>query len=375
MDLIIIHHQLFWFILSTLFFFYAMHQPIDHFRRVLSILQILSIAICFGGDALGLGLLPYPRVWVPIVLGLTLHTTSTLMVEKRALKSEATSSIQLWTTFRIWTNFRGLPTKNHSQSSTPNESVNRIAFSIVRSTRILAIYTANRLITHTISTVLLGLNLELEDFAPTKQSLLPSLNHQDLCLRAIMSAQWIWSSYSTLTSAHDFLAILFVSVLRWDVPTQWPTLFGSIVEAYSLRRFWGVFWHRLHVKPFEAYLPSFFFYGEEQNIERLGQEHGCVIPRKMIRALWIFLLSAICHAVVNWVTMRRSNIRQETQFFLSNYIICVGETAAARSFTPKPFLDGGVLMRFVGYTWVFGVFFCLVPAWQYSLIYPAALVS
>lgn len=49
--------------------------------------------------------------------------------------------------------------------------------------------------------------------------------------------------------------------------SQWPALFGSIAEAYSLRRFWGVFWHRLHVAVFEAYMPSFLlhFYDQQCN--------------------------------------------------------------------------------------------------------------
>ncbi|OBT74656.1 hypothetical protein VF21_07014 [Pseudogymnoascus sp. 05NY08] len=62
-----------------------------------------------------------------------------------------------------------------------------------------------------------------------------------------MSVQWIWSSYVVLTLSHDILAIFFVTLLRWDQPSQWPALFGSIAEAYSLRRFWGVFWHLLHI--------------------------------------------------------------------------------------------------------------------------------
>ena len=40
-----------------------------------------------------------------------------------------------------------------------------------------------------------------------------------------------------------------------DRPEEWPPLFGSISEAYTLRRFWGVFWHKLDLGIFKMYTP------------------------------------------------------------------------------------------------------------------------
>ncbi|KAK3304336.1 membrane bound O-acyl transferase family-domain-containing protein [Chaetomium strumarium] len=158
-----------------------------------------------------------------------------------------------------------------------------------------------------------GLHLSRRDFGPDKQGLLPPLTERDLYLRALVSSQWIWDTCLLLTSAHDLLAAVFVSVLQWDRPPEWPPLFGSITEAYSLRRFWGVFWHRLHVAVFDAYLSMVF---------RVKSD----ITFRALRALWMFMLSALFHAISNWVLTRRFHAVPESRFFLSNYVVCLAET-------------------------------------------------
>ncbi|AEO63645.1 uncharacterized protein THITE_26742, partial [Thermothielavioides terrestris NRRL 8126] len=164
---------------------------------------------------------------------------------------------------------------------------------------------------------LYGLHLSIGDFGPDKRGFLPPLSKRDLTLRALISSKWIWDTYLLLSAAHDLLAVLFVSVLQWDRSDEWPALFGNITEAYSLRRFWGVFWHRLHVRVFDAYMPSIAL--QAKMVRR-------AIVSRALRALWMFTLSAICHAVSNWVLTKRSNATHELRFFLSNYVVCLAET-------------------------------------------------
>ncbi|KAK3402304.1 hypothetical protein B0T20DRAFT_331755, partial [Sordaria brevicollis] len=170
---------------------------------------------------------------------------------------------------------------------------------------------------------LYGLHLSRWDFGPDKQGLLPLLTKRDLALRFLMSYQWVWDTYILLTAAHNLLAALFVSVLQWDRPDEWPALFGSITEAYSLRRFWGRFWHRLHVTVFEAYLMAMIF-RVKVRIYTNPFQHGTVSGES--RALWMFIMSAICHTASNWVLTHRSNVVPEFRFFLSNYVVCWAET-------------------------------------------------
>ncbi|EJT70688.1 hypothetical protein GGTG_11711 [Gaeumannomyces tritici R3-111a-1] len=81
-----------------------------------------------------------------------------------------------------------------------------------------------------------------------------------------MSVHWMWCTQYGLTAARHLCAALFVSVLGWDPPEAWTsprTLFGSSLGAYTLRRFWAVYWHRLHVAPFSAY-----------DLRRMRRTHG-----------------------------------------------------------------------------------------------------
>ncbi|KAH8884962.1 hypothetical protein GQ53DRAFT_593419, partial [Thozetella sp. PMI_491] len=169
-----------------------------------------------------------------------------------------------------------------------------------------------------------GLNPRASDFMPNKQTLLPVMTRRDLGIRAVLSFQWIFTSYFVLTAIHDLFAVFFVGLLQMDLPGEWPAIYGSITEAYSLRRFWGVFWHQLHVPTFEAYMPPVV------RGRKRGQHHlpcqTTEATRKALRAFWIFSLSAICHAVLNWATTHKAHFRQELKFFLSNCSLCLVET-------------------------------------------------
>jgi hypothetical protein len=369
---VVIYSPLSCFILATLLFHFAVQQPLSYVRQLLCIFHVLGMAIFFGADSLRL--IPYSRGWIPIVLGLTLHTTSILIVDRTlVLPGPKYLPQQLKTTFRIWTNFRRLPLVAGDTSAPSHDGKNRTAFAIRKCCRILALYFAHHLVTLFVSETLRQLHIMLWDFAPSKQKLLPAIIRRDLILRAIMSVQWIWSTYLVLTVPHELLSIFHVSILRWDLPSQWPPLFGSITDAYSLRRFWGVFWHRLHVATYQAYMPSFLLHYYEQKYLSEEQKHspGYRTAKKAFRALWMFLCSAMCHAIVNWVALRRTNIRQEMKFFLSNYALCLVETILGRIFGGVMVLKGSILKRLLGYSWVMFVFFTIVPAWQYSLVYPA----
>ncbi|KAI8949634.1 membrane bound O-acyl transferase family-domain-containing protein [Xylaria longipes] len=175
---------------------------------------------------------------------------------------------------------------------------------------------------------LLGLDVNILDFGPANQRLLPSITTKTLCLRTILSVHWIWDAYVILVTFHDIFAIIFVSLLRWDSPEEWPPLFGSVGEAYTLRRFWGVFWHRLHLAPFELLMRPFLILQDPAPPMHWNQNHGSFRPDfwyKLLRALSIFLLSAICHIGVDWVTAGNRNTLSELRFFLSNFCICLAE--------------------------------------------------
>lgn len=82
--------------------------------------------------------------------------------------------------------------------------------------------------------------------------------------------------------------------------------------------------------------------------------------------LWMFCMSAACHAALNRVVMGRASVVGEFRFFLSNYLICLLETVFNWWF-PRS-LQTGLWKRLLGYLWVTMVIVSLTPTWQYPLI-------
>ncbi|KAI0534151.1 hypothetical protein GGR58DRAFT_520572 [Xylaria digitata] len=333
MDQLILAEPFLFFLLATLFFYLAVQKPRSSLkRRVLCSFHILFIAISFQADPIVLSF--YPGVTIPFIMGLTVHTAAILLFDRCVLDLHFFTPLQRVRAFvRTWTNIQRLPPADPAR--TPDgagASAGRLSFALHRAVKCLLLCAANHVIAVLFPLVLLQLNVQPQDFAPEKQGIVPVLTKHDLLLRVLVSA-------------------------HWDHPSEWPPLFGSVLEAYSLRRFWGVFWQRLHVAPFSSWTPPLLYR----------------VPA--LRALWIFLLSGVCHAVVNWVIYRLYTARADLWFFLVNYTLCLAETAAAallHRLGLTSFENGSIpghTVRFLGYFRVVIFFVCTVPGWQYPLVY------
>ncbi|KAK0743877.1 hypothetical protein B0T18DRAFT_330535, partial [Schizothecium vesticola] len=167
-------------------------------------------------------------------------------------------------------------------------------------------------------------------YAPDKQGLWPTwASTGDLCWRAWGSLAWIPETYLVLTTAHTVLVVAFVSVLVWSAPDEWPHLFGSIVEARSHRRFWGVFWHHLSARVALLCLDHFLLLSRASESASGPAKFPPAVPKNVqnaLRACWVFLFSALCHAAVNCITTHRANAAQKARFFLANCLVCLAET-------------------------------------------------
>lgn len=194
----------------------------------------------------------------------------------------------------------------------------------------------------------------MNDFAPALQTVAA------IGFRLVISVHWIWTSYYALTVGHDLAAVLFVSILAWDDAQQWPPLIGSIADAYTLRRFWGLFWHRLHVYSFRMLVPWDGTSASRQLSLRAQRFRG------NLNSVWTFFLSAVCHALVNLLLHRRHFFLEELRFFLLNWAICSLEFVVG---LVVPNLETTAKIKVLGYVWVLVVFICLVPAWQFPKLY------
>lgn len=379
MHILLSQHPLPWCLLSTAFFFMAIQRQLGRPRLALSLAHLLAmykaLAVC------DVALIPYPDIWVTVAVGATLHTSSLLFLRRSIVGPECgTARQRLRETFRIWVNYRLLPPGdvNTEQGSRRGPTAReRGSFLVGRGRHILAIVLVHIVTTNAMSAVIRPLNVNIHDFAPSQRGTLPPLAYRDAILRAVMSVQWIWATYVVFSLAHDMLAVFFVSVAGWDLPLEWPPLFGSVLEAYTLRRFWGAFWHRLHLGVCNAVVSAFLGRWDISKSGRTAKEgaekHRLVF--KGLRALLTFLISAVYHAAVNKLVSGGANLREELRFFLANFAICLFETviseAAGRKGKGFPQGRPHPGLRLLGYFWVSFVFFCTVPAWHYPKIYPS----
>ncbi|KAK0664621.1 hypothetical protein QBC41DRAFT_380163 [Cercophora samala] len=407
------------FLLSTTFFTLAVRHQIPtparwiytflHTLFSASTLAVLSYAPPF----------PFDWVLVPSALFLTLHTASVLIVERKIVlfddTTPTTAGERRRELFWAWGNPRGLGRVD----ATTRTRTPRIKFALLRTAHAAVLLVTYHLLDLLTAHLFQHLEVDpLQDYSPDKQALSLSLTEKDLIVRGVVSVRWVWKVCLLLTALHNILAVFFVSVLGWDHPAEWPGLFGGIHEGYNLRRFWGVFWCKIHVRLFEGVMPfrtrtggSLAKGGEEnggkqeergddgddndggKQEEKEEEEEGGDVEKQRkgeqppdrwqrfchgsLRAWWIFVLSGLFHAGAVALLTGESHLVAQVAFFFSNYLLCFGEAALGWLLrverwvpTEVGWSGKGVLavgVRVLGYAWVLGVFFVLVPMWQYPL--------
>ena len=282
---------------------------------------------------------------------------------------------------RVWNNPRNLTFSRPDPAAAPYSCLVLARFAIFRAAKAGMIILIHYLVVQNISERLTA-SSSLFHFTPDQEPILRRLfdwdedpdvvSSYELLLRAFMSVSWIWANILVLESYHALLSITFVVILRLDDPEDWPPLFGSLADAWTVRRFWGRFWHRIVTPTFTTVahpvarrilqcLP-----GSSMELERA------------VTALGIFFLSGVVHAVVAW-RAGQGYAHLDLLFFTSNYAVILLETLVstlARKALGKTAGGAAVVRdrrvrmvgRALGFVWVFAWFFWAVPRWTYPKI-------
>ncbi|KAJ6132950.1 hypothetical protein N7471_008165 [Penicillium samsonianum] len=102
----------------------------------------------------------------------------------------------------------------------------------------------------------------------------------------------IWFVVNRLISdlAYRVLSIFFVGI-GLDSPADWPPAFGSMADAFTLRNFWGKFWHQFMRQPFTSI--SNFIARDVLNLTQYS------ILERYTNIFIVFLISAIFHVIVD----------------------------------------------------------------------------
>ncbi|KAJ5922416.1 hypothetical protein N7516_010119 [Penicillium verrucosum] len=90
--------------------------------------------------------------------------------------------------------------------------------------------------------------------------------------------------------AYRVLSIFFVGI-GLDSPADWPPAFGSLADAFTLRNFWGKFWHQFMRQPFTSI--SNFIARDVLNLARSS------ILERYTNLFIVFLISAVFHVLVD----------------------------------------------------------------------------
>lgn len=257
------------------------------------------------------------NLWALLMCGWILHAFCVLYVEyeepRATMNTGTPKTSKLYMAYKLFNDPRGIGRPDSSRPRLPlferaSTSTGKLIFFATRMLKISALLSVHAMVVG--PTIASSFSFQASDFAPDKELYFRRLILQtakltqtsspitwhETRIRALMAVNWIWIAFVMIEVCHCMFAALFVTLLRLDEPAEWPPLFGSVRKAYSVRRFWSKFWHRLPVRSclcslgvINDSLPSRYRF----------------MPRsrayKTMSAFWVFLVSGICHMLADWV--------------------------------------------------------------------------
>lgn len=318
-----------------------------------------------------------------------------LFVERHSLitaPSKASTTISeskgvLWPTrqtvyaaYQLWNNPRHLEIRRRPSQARQSTDWSPSLFLqlALRIFKLAVIILTNRILVQRIQQHLFQ-NSNFLDFTPDQYPIIrPIINHlqgnnedhdpitgRRLLLRAFMSISWIWANFTLLEQCHAALSIFFILICRFDDPEDWPPLFGNPFDAWTIRRFWGRFWHRITT-------PTLLRYTQAVLHRVLRPDRGIT---RFLEMFMVFFLSGLVHAVAAW-RVGEGFEHLDIWFFCANFAVIGVELVigklwkrVVRGTSLETFLlnnpKAQAVGRALGYVWVFAWFFWAVPRWLY----------
>lgn len=304
-----------------------------------------------------------------------LHAAHTLFLDEQRIPRGVlpwTSAYKIWANPQGRTNWNDVSSKPSFKSSSSKPSTRR-RFATRRFLEALGCWLLQLCIFEPF--IFLSIYPTSEDFAPPHQVLFrrllwpstgPEFTRREIQIRLLTSVFWIWQGFLMLHTCHVLLSIFFVTILRIDTPEEWPPLFDSPMQAYSVRQFWSKFWHRMTVP------------GSTSSGKLVARWVGGIVPgsrlEKPFIAFWTFLLSGMYHAIADWQAGEACVPSADLLFFIANFGAAAIETIAVPGIIQVGKKRNNILCRhilsdrggkLIGVVRVLGFFFWVVPKWQY----------
>ncbi|KAF2712586.1 hypothetical protein K504DRAFT_488980 [Pleomassaria siparia CBS 279.74] len=116
------------------------------------------------------------------------------------------------------------------------------------------------------------------------------VTQREFQVRVWQAAENIIGDFLLLSNYHDFFAIVFIAV-GLDESWEWPPFFGQITKAYTMRRFWSMWWHKVIYRSFSSHAALMS--------STLGIKQRTTLGRT-VNGFLVFGMSAVMHAMVLW---------------------------------------------------------------------------
>ncbi|PNP46121.1 hypothetical protein TGAMA5MH_02156 [Trichoderma gamsii] len=172
---------------------------------------------------------------------------------------------------------------------------------------------------------------------------------EDIGFRVITTIVFLINAALGVIGVYNLFAI--AAVLCGDQPQSWPPIWqGWPNQAYSVRRFWGNYYHQGLRKALT---------GPADWIVDLVIPRGSLISRYSRLALAFFLSAMLHHQAEGSET-------GQLIFFSSQAFGIMLEDTVCKLYTSSPIQLPRRIERALGYLWVLVWLVCLVPYWSYS---------
>ncbi|MCJ1344594.1 hypothetical protein MMC31_002797 [Peltigera leucophlebia] len=204
--------------------------------------------------------------------------------------------------------------------------------------------------------------LDFSDFLPSKESYfrrIHTVTLRETIIRFGAVFHFVWSAWAVFTGAHDILAFLFVGI-GLDEPDDWPPLYGSPGQMYTIRRFWGKFWHRLVRRTYLSWGALF-----SQKLLRL-RRHSTL--DRFVTSFTVFFLSGVVHALVTWQIGFSCGYSEDIAWFCLNFAALMAEEGVQWLIIRLFGTWNGNVSKIAGFLWVFAFFFWSLPKTEYPKI-------
>ncbi|KAF1851344.1 uncharacterized protein K460DRAFT_270563 [Cucurbitaria berberidis CBS 394.84] len=193
------------------------------------------------------------------------------------------------------------------------------------------------------------------------------LNTREMYFRLETVFDWCIISMVLYEAYHSLCAVLFVGILRLDMPSEWSlSLCGGVAEAWSVRRYWGKHWHNYIYHSFSAHVKI---------VTRgwLGLGRGRLETRLVENGL-VFLVSGLMHSLVRWQQDPDGDVWCITIWYVAQMLPIVVEDVVQivwHYFRQRVGISGDdrrvdTLETLVGYVWVLGWFMWSVPKYIHT---------